>query len=69
VPRFLTVDDLSELLGIPKRTIYGWRQNPRTSPGGTGGPVAHRFGRILRFAEPDVVAWLATVREDASWHA
>jgi excisionase family DNA binding protein len=53
------VEELSALLGVPVATIYDWRTRGL-------GPVAHRFGKHLRFAICDVEAWIATRREDRS---
>ena len=52
----LSIDELSEYLGVSIKTIYEWRQNGR-------GPVAVRMGRHLKFAVSDVRAWLDNLRE------
>lgn len=49
---WLTADDLSDELDIPKQTIYRWRVEGK-------GPRAHKIGRHLRFSRDDVDAWLA----------
>ena len=53
----LTTAELSTVLGIPVSTIYDWRTHGK-------GPVAHRFGKHLRFAMSDVQTWMATRRGD-----
>jgi len=54
----LTTAELSKALGIPVATIYDWRTQGK-------GPVAHRFGKHLRFALSDVRAWIAAQRNAA----
>lgn len=49
--KLLSPDELVELLGIPKRTIYNWRLRGE-------GPPAVRVGRHLRYRPSDVEAWL-----------
>lgn len=49
---WLTADDLSDELDIPKQTIYRWRVEGK-------GPRAHKIGRHLRFSRDDVNDWLA----------
>lgn len=49
---WLTAEDLSGELDIPKQTIYRWRVEGK-------GPRAHKIGRHLRFSRDDVDAWLA----------
>ncbi|MSV82288.1 MAG: helix-turn-helix domain-containing protein [Actinobacteria bacterium] len=49
--RLITVEELSELLRVPVRTIYRWQQ-VRT------GPKAIRVGRDLRFRPTAVTEWL-----------
>jgi excisionase family DNA binding protein len=49
--RLLTVQQLSDYLGVPVKTLYEWRaQNV--------GPRAVKVGRALRYPESRVVAWL-----------
>lgn len=52
----LSVDELSEYLGVPVRTIYDWRQTGH-------GPTGIRIGRHLKFAVSDVLAWIDSQRE------
>jgi excisionase family DNA binding protein len=42
---------LSDLLDVPQRTIYSWRQRGE-------GPPAYRVGKHLRYRRADVEAWL-----------
>jgi excisionase family DNA binding protein len=49
--RLLTIEELSETLQVPVRTLYDWRQK------GTG-PVSILAGRSLRYRPSDVAAWL-----------
>lgn len=51
----LSVEELSEYLGVPVRTIYDWRQSGR-------GPRGIRMGRHLKFALSDVLAWIEAQR-------
>jgi excisionase family DNA binding protein len=50
------LDWLSEYLGIPKKTIYGWRLRGE-------GPPAYRIGKHLRWSRVEVDQWLASQRE------
>ena len=52
----LSTQELAEYLGVPVKTIYEWRTCGH-------GPCAVRIGRHLRFAVPDVQAWVAQQRE------
>ncbi len=52
------VRELSAWIGVPVATIYEWRTRGE-------GPVAHRFGKHLRYALADVEAWIASHREDS----
>lgn len=55
----LNIKQLSELMGVPKATIYGWRYK-------SFGPPAIVLGRHLRWRREDVDAWLRERREAAS---
>lgn len=57
LPQLMTLEELSQVLAVPVRTIRKWRER------GVG-PRAYRVGGALRYAVDDVAAWLATVRED-----
>lgn len=44
------IDEVANYLGVPKQTIYGWRQ--------TGyGPKGFRVGKHLRWRAGTVIAW------------
>ena len=51
VERLLTITDLSEMLGVPVDTLYGWRHRGE-------GPQGYRIGRHVRYREASVEAWL-----------
>ena len=49
----MTLAELSEMLGIPINTLYGWRCRCEGAPG-------YRIGRYVRYRRPAVEAWLET---------
>ena len=51
--RMWTVEELVAYLGVPYETFRSWRKN------GRGPANEYRFGQLLRYAEEDVVAWIA----------
>ena len=51
VERLLTITELSEMLGIPIDTLYGWRHRGE-------GPRGYRIGRHVRYRRAVVEAWL-----------
>jgi len=52
----LTTSEVAAILRVPVGTLYAWRS--------TGdGPVAHRFGKHLRFDARDVRAFVASKRQ------
>lgn len=51
IVRMWTIQDLSEFLGVPVKTLYEWRTK-RYGPGGI------RVGRCIRYRQEDVLAWL-----------
>jgi excisionase family DNA binding protein len=51
--RLLTITDLSEMLGVPVDTLYGWRHRGE-------GPAGYRVGRHVRYRRAAVEAWLDT---------
>jgi excisionase family DNA binding protein len=61
--RLMTIDDLSEMLGIPIETLYGWRHRGE-------GPQGYRVGRHVRYGRSTVEAWLEgqADRRDISGH-
>ncbi|WP_028653427.1 helix-turn-helix domain-containing protein [Nocardioides halotolerans] len=52
----MSIEELSEYLHVPVRTLYDWRLSGK-------GPCAVHVGRQLRYFESDVHAWLASQRE------
>lgn len=49
--KLMTLWDLSEMLGVPMNTLYGWRHRGE-------GPSGYRIGRHVRFRRSVVEAWL-----------
>ncbi len=49
--RLLSIEELSDYLGVPVRTLYDWRVDRR-------GPKALHAGRVLRYPESAVRAWI-----------
>lgn len=52
--KLLSVDEVAEILGVPKATIYRWRYI------GTG-PRGIPVGRYVRFRPAEVERWLSEV--------
>ena len=50
--RLLSIQELSDYLGVPVKTLYSWRAQH-------AGPRAVTVGRALRYPESAIVAWLA----------
>ena len=57
--RLWSVKDVSEYLGVPVHTLYAWRS------AGTG-PLGRRVGRLLRYRQPDVRDWVASLSTDVA---
>ncbi len=51
--RLMTLAELSEMLGVPVNTVYGWRCRGE-------GPPGYRIGRHVRYRRTAVEAWLET---------
>lgn len=52
------IDDVSNYLGVPKQTIYGWRT--------TGyGPHGFRVGKHVRWRSATVIAWTLGLEQDS----
>ena len=51
--KVLTIDELSEKLKIPKKTIYKWTREKKI-------PCA-KLGKHLRFIESDIEQWLKSL--------
>jgi excisionase family DNA binding protein len=61
--RLMTLPELSEMLGVPIETLYGWRHRGE-------GPVGYRIGRHVRYRRAAVEEWLETQadrREHGVW--
>jgi excisionase family DNA binding protein len=59
--RLMTLAEVSELLGVPLSTLYGWRYRGE-------GPRGYRIGRHVRYRRAAVQAWLET-KADTQRHA
>lgn len=57
----LSIEELSEYLHVPVKTLYDWRLTGK-------GPRAVHVGRQLRFFVSDVQDWLSSQREDEPGH-
>ena len=51
--RLMTITDLSEMLGVPVDTLYGWRHCGE-------GPTGCKIGRHVRYRRAAVEPWLDT---------
>lgn len=51
--RMWSVEELIAFLGVSRETFRSWRKH------GRGPANEFRFGKVLRFAEQDVVDWVA----------
>jgi excisionase family DNA binding protein len=63
IERLMTLPELSEMLGVPIETLYGWRHRGE-------GPVGYRIGRHVRYRRSAVEEWLETQgdrREHRIW--
>ncbi|MTD53886.1 helix-turn-helix transcriptional regulator [Amycolatopsis pithecellobii] len=49
--KLLSIEDLSDFLGVPKGTLYQWRTKGY-------GPAAVRVGKYVRYRPEDVDTWL-----------
>jgi excisionase family DNA binding protein len=49
---WLSIQQLAKELGVPLRTVYGWRSKGE-------GPKGATFGRHVRFRRDDVEKWIA----------
>jgi excisionase family DNA binding protein len=61
--RLMTLPELSEMLGVPIETLYGWRHRGE-------GPVGYRIGRHVRYRRAAVEEWLETQadrRDHTGW--
>jgi len=51
LPRMLDIDELSAYLGVPRRTLDGWRSRKC-------GPPFVKFGKAIRYPEHRLLRWL-----------
>ncbi len=58
----ISIEELSEYLNVPTRTLHDWRLAGR-------GPRAVHVGRQLRYFVTDVNDWLQEQREDVTGRA
>jgi excisionase family DNA binding protein len=58
-PRFLTIDEVAELLRTTPATLRWWRHQ-------RSGPPAFRSGRRLLYDRADVEAYIAQLRDAAA---
>ena len=61
LPVLMSVDAVSEVLGVPKATLYRWHS--MTTRERQVGPRAFRVGRHLRYLQEDVAAYIHAQRE------
>lgn len=59
IPRILTEQDVMAVTGVARGTLAYWRHC------GTG-PKSFKMGRLVRYAESDLVEWLETQRATTS---
>jgi hypothetical protein len=52
----MNIDTLSQIIGVPIKTIKDWRLHGK-------GPAAYKIGNHLRYAPANVRAWLERCRE------
>jgi excisionase family DNA binding protein len=53
IERLMTLTGLSDMLGVPVATLYGWRHRGE-------GPRGYRVGRHVRYRRVEVEDWLRT---------
>jgi excisionase family DNA binding protein len=59
--RLMTLLEVSQLLGVPVATLYGWRHRGE-------GPTGYRIGRHVRYRRAAVEAWIETQADQRpSW--
>jgi predicted DNA-binding transcriptional regulator AlpA len=56
-PKLFTSQEVSQLLGVKQNTLSIWRLQGR-------GPAFRKVGRLVRYVEADVAAWLDAQRRD-----
>jgi excisionase family DNA binding protein len=53
----LTVQQVADHLGVSRHRLYAWRHE------GKGPPVIQLEGRLLRYSQADLAAWLDAQQE------
>jgi predicted DNA-binding transcriptional regulator AlpA len=60
IERHYSPRELAELTGLREGTLAQWRSRQNKRPGSKpSGPKWRQLGRSIRYAERDVLAWLA----------
>lgn len=57
--RMWSVEDLSDFLQVPVKTLYQWRLRDY-------GPKGRRVGKYVRYKESDVVEWVDSLGGNAA---
>jgi len=57
--RMWSVEDLSDFLQVPVKTLYQWRLRGY-------GPKGRRVGKYVRYKESDVVEWVDSLGGNAA---
>ena len=57
--RLWSVEDLSDFLQVPVKTLYQWRLRGY-------GPKGRRIGKYVRYKESDVVEWVDSLGGNAA---
>jgi excisionase family DNA binding protein len=60
-PKIMTVQQVADLLQIPKTSVY---EKCRTRQGAQPALPCRRVGKYLRFFEAEVMAWLAALPQN-----
>jgi predicted DNA-binding transcriptional regulator AlpA len=57
--RLWSVEDLSDFLQVPMKTLYQWRLHGY-------GPKGRRIGKYIRYKESDVIEWVDSIGGNAA---
>jgi len=63
VPKILTVEEVANLLQIPRSSVY---EKTRSRPNSTPPLPCRRVGKYLRFFEAEVMTWLVGLPQNQS---
>lgn len=58
-PKLWTVEDVSDYLGVPVRTLYDWRCKGY-------GPQGKKVGRYVRYQPAEVERWFDSLTDDVA---